>query len=103
MLLLSAAFGCVYEVDVQQGNKLEPHEIDAVEVGMSRSQVRYLLGTPVVSNLFTEERWDYVYYYKPGRGKKPERRWVRIWFDDDSVAKIEKDVLIAPDPTIDEA
>lgn len=103
LLALSASLGCVYEVDVQQGNKLEPHEIDAVEVGMSRSQVRYLLGTPVVNNLFSDERWDYVYYYKPGRGKKPERRWVRIWFDDNNVTQIERDVTIAPDPSLDDA
>ena len=93
LVLLGA---CVYEVDVQQGNKLEPHDVEAVEVGMTRSQVRYLLGTPVVGNLFREDRWDYVYYHKPGRAKKIERRWLIVWFEGDTVREIERDLIAPP-------
>lgn len=101
LLLLTAASACVYEVEVQQGNKLEPQDIEAVELGMTRSQVRYLLGTPVVNNLFRDNRWDYVYYFKGGRGRGIERRWMIVWFEDDVVANIERD-LISP-PAADEA
>ena len=48
LLCLSSA--CVYEIDIQQGNKLELKDVEAVDVGMTRNQVRYLLGTPVVNN-----------------------------------------------------
>jgi outer membrane protein assembly factor BamE len=98
--LLVAVTACVYEVDVQQGNKLEPHDVEAVQVGMTRSQVRYLLGTPVVNNLFRDDRWHYVYYHKPGRKKQIERRWLIVWFDGDTVSQIERDAL---DQSDDEA
>ena len=88
-LLLSA---CVYEVDVQQGNKLEPQDVEEVKVGMTRNQVRYILGTPVVTDLFTDDRWDYVYFNRPGRARKAERRWLIVWFDGNIVREIQKDV-----------
>jgi len=87
--LLSA---CVYELDVQQGNKLEPADVEKVQVGMTRSQVRFLLGTPIVTDIFSDERWDYVYYFLPGRSDTPERRWVIVWFEGDIVREIDLDV-----------
>ncbi len=93
------ASGCVYEVDVQQGNKLEPQDIEAVGVGMTRNQVRYILGTPVVNNLFDSNRWDYVYYFKKGRSRNPERRWLVVWFEEDTVIKIERDLMQRPQST----
>ena len=96
ILAIGLICACVYEVDVQQGNKLEPKDIEAVEVGMTRSQVRYLLGTPVVNNLFRDDRWDYVYYFRKGRAKQPERRWMIIWFEDDVVNKVERDLINQP-------
>lgn len=92
-----AASACVYEVEVQQGNKLEPQDIEAVEIGMTRSQVRYVLGTPVVNNLFRDNRWDYVYFFKAGRARKVERRWMVVWFEEDVVTKIERDLISPPD------
>jgi len=88
--------GCVYEVDVQQGNKLEPKDIESIEVGMTRSQVRFLLGTPVVTDVFHDDRWDYIYYFRAGRSRKPERRWLIVWFDDNVVREIQTDVETRP-------
>lgn len=90
------AAGCVYELDVQQGNKLEPADIEKVVVGMTRSQVRFLLGTPVVTNSFRDDRWDYLYYFKPGRSDSAERRWLIVWFDDNAVREIQRDVETRP-------
>ena len=50
--------GCVYRLDVQQGNLLDQEDIEAVKEGMTRNQVRYLLGTPVAVNPFRDDRWD---------------------------------------------
>ncbi|MDP6437783.1 MAG: outer membrane protein assembly factor BamE [Gammaproteobacteria bacterium] len=94
--LLCAASACVYEIDVQQGNKLEPKDIEAVKVGMTRNQVRFLLGTPVVSDPFRNDRWDYVYYFRAGRSDDPERRWLIVWFDDNIVTKIDRDAQVKP-------
>ena len=96
LLTLFASNACVYQVDVQQGNKLEDKNIESLSVGMTRSQVRFLLGTPVVADPFHNDRWDYVYYFRKGRSNTPERRWLIVWFEGDSVSKIEKDVPPQP-------
>jgi outer membrane protein assembly factor BamE len=96
LLIALIATGCVYELDVQQGNKLEPEDAAKVEVGMTRSQVRFLLGTPVVSDSFHYDRWDYLYYFRPGRGDKAERRWMIVLFDGDVVREIQRDVQTKP-------
>jgi len=88
--LAIAATGCVYRIDIQQGNFLENKEIDQVTVGMTRSQVRYLLGTPIVGNAFQNSRWDYVYFLKHGRTDKTDQRHFTVYFEDDKVTRIER-------------
>lgn len=86
--------GCVYRVDVQQGNLLDQSSIDAVQTGMTRSQVRFLLGTPVVNDSFHPDRWDYMYYNRPGRSRTADQRWLIVMFDGDRVREIRQDVPI---------
>ncbi|TDJ43822.1 MAG: outer membrane protein assembly factor BamE [Gammaproteobacteria bacterium] len=93
LVLMSA---CVYRLDVQQGNLLEEHDIDAVQVGMTRSQVRFLLGTPVVEDTFHQDRWDYIYYFRQGRKRVTDRSWLIVYFDGDRVREIRKDVTPEP-------
>jgi outer membrane protein assembly factor BamE len=85
-----ATSGCVYRIDIQQGNFLEDKDIDRVTVGMTRVQVRSLLGTPMVADPFESSRWDYVYYLKQGRLKKPEQRHFIVFFEGDKVTKIDR-------------
>lgn len=88
---LLAAAGCVHRIDIQQGNFLEPEDIDRVTVGMTRVQVRALLGTPMVADPFTPQRWDYVYYLKKGRARAAKRRHFIVYFDEsDKVARVER-------------
>jgi outer membrane protein assembly factor BamE len=82
--------GCVYRVNIQQGNFLEARTVNQLQVGMTRSQVRYLLGTPMVPNAFDKERWDYLYFFKKGRWRKPEERHVIVYFKEDKVDKFER-------------
>lgn len=89
--LAALASGCVYRMDIQQGNYLEGKTVDQLQVGMTRSQVRYLLGTPMVPDLFDKDRWDYLYYFQRGRLRKPEQRHVIVYFKDDKVAKFDRD------------
>lgn len=89
---VAVAAGCVYRVDVQQGNLLDDTDVEAVKVGMTRSQVRFLLGTPVVEDAFHKDRWDYVYYFRRGRSRREEKRWLIVMFADDKVTEIRKDV-----------
>lgn len=82
--------GCVYRMDIQQGNFLEGKTVNKLEAGMTRSQVRYLLGTPMVPDLFDKDRWDYLYYFE-GRRQKSARRHLVVFFKDDKVTRFDRD------------
>jgi outer membrane protein assembly factor BamE len=84
------ACGCVYRINIQQGNFLDQAAVDQVTNGMTRSQVRYLLGTPMVADSFNKSRWDYIYYLKKGRSRHVDSRRVTVYFDGDKVAKLDK-------------
>ena len=88
--------GCVYRIDIQQGNLLNDDDVVQVEVGMSRSQVQFLLGTPMVADSFHRDRWDYAYYLRRGRSREVEQRWLVVYFDSDRVSKVERDVTLQP-------
>jgi outer membrane protein assembly factor BamE len=96
LTMLILLCGCVYRVDVQQGNKLEEKDIETVEIGMTRNQIRFILGTPVVQDPFQKDRWDYIYYFRQGRARTGEGRWMIIYFENDKVSKIERDVPVSP-------
>jgi outer membrane protein assembly factor BamE len=81
--------GCVYRMNIQQGNFLEPRAVQQLQVGMTRSQVRYLLGTPMVPDAFDKDRWDYLYYLKKGRIHAPEQRHLIVYFEEDKVSKFD--------------
>ena len=87
---------CVYRIDIQQGNLLEDKAIGQVEVGMTRSQVQFLLGTPMVLDSFHRDRWDYAYYLRTGRKREVDRRWLIVYFENERVARIERDVALQP-------
>jgi outer membrane protein assembly factor BamE len=87
---------CVYRIDIQQGNLLEDEDISQVEVGMTRSQVQFLLGTPMVSDAFHRDRWDYAYYFRQGRSREVERRWLIVYFENERVARVARDVALQP-------
>jgi outer membrane protein assembly factor BamE len=84
------ATGCVYRINIQQGNFLNQGAVDTVKEGMTRSQVRYLLGTPMVADSFNKERLDYIYYLKKGRTRHVDSRRVTVYFDGDKVARLDK-------------
>ena len=88
--------GCVYRIDIQQGNLLEQEAIDQVTVGMSQSAVQFLLGTPTVADPFHEARWDYPYYLRFGRSKDIQRRWIAVFFEEGRVARIERELILEP-------
>ena len=88
--LALATTGCVYRPVIQQGNLLQLDEVEQVKVGMTRSQVRYILGTPMVSDPFMPDRWDYVYTLQQGRSKRVDRTHFVVFFEGDKVSSIEK-------------
>lgn len=93
LLTVAGLSACVHRVDIQQGNFLDTEDIDRVAIGMTRVQVRSLLGTPMVADPFVNSRWDYVYYLKRGRWSEPRKRHFIVFFDaTDKVERIERAV-----------
>lgn len=97
--------GCVYRMAVQQGNYLDAKQIEQLQTGMTRAQVRFVLGTPMLPEAFSRDRWDYVYYLKIGRLKQPQQRRLSVYFEEDKVERIERSgfdgtqaAAPAPDP-----
>ncbi|MBS0395603.1 MAG: outer membrane protein assembly factor BamE [Proteobacteria bacterium] len=90
LALALATGGCVYRVNIPQGNYLEAKMLDQLQVGMTRSQVRYVLGTPMIADPFHPDQWDYLYYFKEGRTGKVETRLVVVYFAEEKVARIDR-------------
>ncbi|MCP4469813.1 MAG: outer membrane protein assembly factor BamE [Gammaproteobacteria bacterium] len=81
--------GCVYRIDVPQGNRIDAELVDQLEIGMSRNQVQFLLGSPAVDDLYHPNRWYYIYYYKTGKDGNIEMRHMTLLFKDDLLSGIE--------------
>ena len=82
-------FPFLYKPDIQQGNVLTDDRVSAVQVGMSRDQVNYLLGNPVLTDVISTQETQYVYTFQSG--KKPMiTRQLKLTFDHDKLMTIEK-------------
>jgi outer membrane protein assembly factor BamE len=82
--------GCLYRMDIKQGNLLDPTQVLELKEGMTKSQVKFLLGTPMLPNGFNSDRWNYYYYEKNQRMSKADTRRVTVWFKDDIVERYER-------------
>lgn len=76
------SFPGAYKIDIQQGNVVTQSMVDQLELGMTRAQVQYIMGTPLLQDTFDRNRWDYVYSHQPG-DKAREQRTVTLFFDND--------------------
>ena len=81
-----------YRVLVQQGNIIDENKVEALKINMTKEQVVFLLGEPVVNNIFVKNRWDYVYYRK----RDPEEtqlNMVSIFFEKDNVTSMKLSLI----------
>jgi outer membrane protein assembly factor BamE len=99
LLIIACALtsSCVYQAALSQGNLLDQEDIDQAEVGMTRGQIRFLLGTPMIDDPFHENRWDYIYFLRIRKEKALFKRWISIRFEDDKVIKIDKEKQLSED------
>ena len=81
-----------YRIEVVQGNFVSREQVQALQQGMSREQVRQILGTPLVSSMFHGDRWEYVFTLKR-QGVEPQRRQLTVWFKDDRMDRVEGDTM----------
>ncbi len=102
---LAALAGCsfpgVYKIDIQQGNVVTQDMIDQLRPGMTRRQVRFIMGNPLIVDTFHANRWDYLYSIQPGGGRRQQER-VSLFFNDaDQLAGLNGDFM--PGVSRDEA
>lgn len=85
-----------YKIDVQQGNVLDQDTVAQLKPGQTKDQVRFLLGTPLIADIFHQQRWDYVYRFKSGRTGQVDSRRLTVFFDaDNRLQRVEGDVAAA--------
>ena len=80
----------VYRIDIQQGNDVTQDMINQLKPEMTKKQVAYVMGTPLLIDTFHPDRWDYVYSFHPGNGNREQRR-LTLFFTDDKLVNIEGD------------
>lgn len=103
-LLLAAALlaGCgvprllaPYRVEIQQGNYVTQEAVSQLHKGMTRDQVRFLLGTPLLADPFHADRWDYIFRRLRANSRELEERRLTLFFVDDRLDRVEGDVAVA--------
>lgn len=80
-----------YRIDVRQGNFVSQEMAAQLKPGITKDQVRYLLGTPLIADPFHADRWDYVYRFQSGKGQSQQRQ-LSIFFQDGKLARVGGDV-----------
>ena len=83
-------FPGVYKIPISQGNIITQEMIDQLEPGMTRRQVNFVMGTPLVRDPYNQDRWDYVFNYQPGGGVRGQER-VTLYFENDRLSHFEGD------------
>ena len=93
LALAGCSFPGVYKIDIQQGNVVTQDMIDQLRPGMTRKQVRFIMGNPLLTDTFHANRWDYLYSIQPGGGKRLQER-VSINFNaDDQLVGLSGDFM----------
>ena len=93
LLTLSAC--SIHRPPVQQGNVLDPEAVAQLKTGLSKRQVKFILGEPVLADPFHSNRWDYVYWLKM-QGQTPTLKRLTIYFDSEVVSRMEGDGVPLP-------
>ncbi|MCK5877412.1 MAG: outer membrane protein assembly factor BamE [Candidatus Marithrix sp.] len=87
-------------IDIQQGNVVTQEMLDRLELNMPAKKVQFIMGTPLIVDVFHQYRWDYVYSFQASY-KKREQRKISLFFNDDKLLqKVEGDVKIGKSPVI---
>jgi outer membrane protein assembly factor BamE len=89
----------VYRPDIQQGNVLDQEVINRLQPDLAKSQANYLMGTPLLVDVFHRNRWDYIYSIRQGNQPREQQR-ISLFFEDDRLVRIEGDLRPQPSAEI---
>jgi outer membrane protein assembly factor BamE len=84
-----------YTIEVQQGNYVTQEMTAQLKPGLTRDQVRFVLGTPLVSDVFHDDRWDYIFTRRRANSQEVEVRRIAVYFEDGKLKRVEGDVVAA--------
>jgi outer membrane protein assembly factor BamE len=101
LALAGCSFPGVYKIDIQQGNVVTQDMIDQLRPGMTRRQVRFIMGNPLLTDTFHADRWDYLYSLQPGGGERQQERVSLIFNGNDQLVSLAGDFM--PGVSRDEA
>ena len=87
-----------HKLDIQQGNKIKQDDLSKLKIGMTRKQVLFILGTPLLKDGFHNNRWDYIDYFKPGKSEVIQSR-LSLIFDNDRLISIDDSHYTPPPET----
>ncbi len=82
-----------YKIDVVQGNVITKEQVSALKTGMTRVEVRDVLGTPLLQSVFHANRWDYVFTFRRGDGAAEQKRKLTVFFEGNNLARVEADEM----------
>lgn len=77
----------MHVIDIQQGTIITPEMVSQLKPGMTRSQVRFVMGTPTIADPFHPDRWDYIYTLET-RDAPRERNHIVLYFEGDQLVRI---------------
>ena len=102
LLALLALSGCsnigsmdfpgVYKIGIPQGNIITQDMVDQLRPGMTKRQVIFVMGTPLIRDPYHQDRWDYVYSYQPGGGERGQEK-ISVFFQNDALVRFEGDFV----------
>ena len=92
----------VYTIDIQQGNMIDQTMVDQLRPGMTKRQVLYIMGSPMLADAFHQQRWDYLYSNQPGGEERTQKR-VSLYFNGDNLAGVQGDFRPSSLPVIKES
>jgi outer membrane protein assembly factor BamE len=81
-----------YRMEIQQGNFVSQEMVSQLKPGMTKEQVRFILGTPMVTDIFHSDRWDYVYWRETSKGTREQRK-LTVLFEKGELARLDGDVV----------
>ena len=93
LALAGCSFPGVYKIDIQQGNVVTQDMIDQLRPGMTRKQVRFIMGNPLLTDTFHANRWDYLYSIQPGGGQRLQERVSVNFGDNDQLVGLSGDFM----------
>ena len=89
MFCTTLLLGCsTHKLEIQQGNVIDQEAVAQLQIGMTKKQVKFIMGTPLLTDPFHQDRWDYIYTFKQARQAQEEKR-ITLYFEGDILSRIE--------------